>query len=475
METATNNFLNWLNANDVVVSSKITIKDLSGENQGRGVVALADIEADEILFELPQKSILNAETSSLVRDFPNFKAELFDLNQWEALILVFAYELFVKKNSSDWSDYFKVLPVFEESNYTFHQLMFWSEEELKKLEPSLISKRIGKNEAKDMYSKLQNIISQNNLAFDLSFDDFQKIATTIMSYSFDVEVPNHEEDTDESKKLLEDGYLKSMVPLADTLNADTELQNAHLVYTDLNLVMTSTKLIKAGEQVFNTYSDLSNAELLRRYGYVQNSGSSFDFGEIPLALIKKHFYIKYEVTVDEIDQIIDSIKKTVQLENAVNEYEDEVDVVLESYDVYKTKEIQTELIFLIQVLTIIFAMKVDIKESEDKDAIIGRIYKKCYQLIEKQKLTDAFKTNYESIIKARVEQYPKLDLHGQGRDFMAQKVIESELNSLLKCQDATTVMSEFSFIDDQKLIRNISKKRSSTETDEQNTKKKKAN
>ncbi|KIK69268.1 hypothetical protein GYMLUDRAFT_214349 [Collybiopsis luxurians FD-317 M1] len=60
----------------------------------------------------------------------------------------------------------------------------------------------------------------------------------------------------------------SMVPIADLLNARFGSENAKLFYDETELKMMTTKKIKAGEQIWNTYGDLPNSELLRRYGHV---------------------------------------------------------------------------------------------------------------------------------------------------------------------------------------------------------------
>lgn len=61
-----------------------------------------------------------------------------------------------------------------------------------------------------------------------------------------------------------------MVPVADLLNSRTGATGARLFRIDhnSNFEMHAARALAAGEQVFNTYGDLSNSELLRKYGYV---------------------------------------------------------------------------------------------------------------------------------------------------------------------------------------------------------------
>eukprot|EP01105_Mastigella_eilhardi_P012890 TRINITY_DN2938_c0_g1_i3.p1 TRINITY_DN2938_c0_g1~~TRINITY_DN2938_c0_g1_i3.p1 ORF type:complete len:308 (+),score=59.56 TRINITY_DN2938_c0_g1_i3:398-1321(+) len=71
-----------------------------------------------------------------------------------------------------------------------------------------------------------------------------------------------------------------MVPMADMLNHRTGCCNAHLEDDadgrDCGMSMILQKDVSRGDEIFNTYGDLSNAELLRRYGYVDPSPNPFD-------------------------------------------------------------------------------------------------------------------------------------------------------------------------------------------------------
>ena len=472
MEEATNNFVAWLKEKNVTISPEVTIADLSAENQGRGVVAVEDIKPDENLFEIPLSAILNIETCSLVQDISNAKSVLLELNQWEALILVLLYELEVKQNDSKWLQYFRVLPICDEENYKFDQLIFWSDEELFELSPSLIVERIGQKQAEKMFSKLSQVIENLGLDIKVSNEKYQKIASVIMSYSFDVEFSNEEEEKEDENyenqthsEILNDGYFKSMVPLADTLNADTEFHNARLVYTEKSLIMTSTKQIKKGEQVYNTYSDHPNSEILRMYGYVQYHGSKFDFAEIPMSLIQNYFCDHYKLSKDYFQEILTTLGKIVTEENESNEFEDEVDIILDAYDCFKSYEVQTEFLFVTQLLTVIAMVSSSIQEKEDNYDVIKRIYKKCYQLVESNKLTNEFLENYKNILNNRLSMYPEISevSNDCSRKAMAQTVLNSEITSLKNCLEINkTIKTEtgpFKFIDDDKLIRNIMKKR----------------
>ena len=68
--------------------------------------------------------------------------------------------------------------------------------------------------------------------------------------------------------------------------------------------MRSTKLIVKNEQIYNTYGDLPNADLLRRYGYVI-PGSRDDVVEISAEMIIKTICRYSEAEVDRRIDILD--------------------------------------------------------------------------------------------------------------------------------------------------------------------------
>ncbi|CUM51429.1 unnamed protein product [Debaryomyces tyrocola] len=480
----TNKFLEWLSEENVTISSKLEVKDLRKDSQGRGMVANEDIEEDEELFSIPRETIINIDNCSLTKTNSKARDVLLGLNQWEALIIVLLYELKVNGDKSKWSAYFNTLPIKDTQNYKFNQLMFWSQEQLDDLLPSLIIDRIGKDEAEAMYNKLfPKVVEDLNIQelFDVTLEEYHKVASLIMSYSFDVERPefnqaeddgaedDEEEDDEAGGIILNDRYFKSMVPLADILNADTKLHNASLVYTPGVLVMKSVKPIKKGEQIYNTYSDHPNSEILRRYGYVEPNGSEFDFGEVPLKTIKDYFINSVGLTSSLIEDtfvILDKIAEDDEDENFAK-------IVLDSYDCFNDSQIILELIFIIQILSIVALLyksdSLDFLNSESKSELISRVSKKCYQLIESKKLTKSFLENYENIMKSRIQEYlVKIDYNSETgivetRAEMANVVLKSEYKSLKHCLDFEKVFSDeessYKFIDDGKLTRNITKKR----------------
>lgn len=78
------------------------------------------------------------------------------------------------------------------------------------------------------------------------------------------------EEEEEEEEEEQEGLL-AMVPMADMLNHKTGFNNARLFHEPEGLLMKAIKPIKKGEQIYNTYGDLCNADLLRKYGFADEN------------------------------------------------------------------------------------------------------------------------------------------------------------------------------------------------------------
>jgi SET domain-containing protein 6 len=307
-QAATVAFVNWLRTSGTTVSDKIDLIDLRNQGAGRGVgmkiaphshtnnrtndtltVARETIAEDETLFSIPRSTILTTETSSIPK---TISAELQD--PWLSLILTMLFEHQQAQNSK-WAPYFDVLPT------DFDTLMFWSEAELKALQGSAVVNKIGKASADATFEEqILPLVYQNVQAFNaqnLSNDQLlalcHRMGSTIMSYAFDLEQADAapessqdgwEEDSDDGSGPV---MPKGMVPLADMLNANADLNNAKLFHEDDAVVMRSIKPIAAGEQIYNDYGSLPRADVLRRYGYVTEEYAKYDVVELSDELISQ--------------------------------------------------------------------------------------------------------------------------------------------------------------------------------------------
>ncbi|KAF8837690.1 SET domain-containing protein [Paxillus ammoniavirescens] len=223
------------------------------------------------------------------------------------------------KTDAKWAPYIRTLPS------TFDTPMFWNAEELEELKGTAVIDKIGRDDAERAYwESVVPAIKTSPVLFPPSHHDkwytldaYHCAGSRILSRSFtvsrwtndgegegegdhegegaddaeeeeasgantslgsamevdDPQQPSHEDagsvsDSDSEDEDEEDPSDVAMVPMADLLNARWGSENAKLFYEPLVLRMTTTKGIKQGEQIFNTYGDPPNSDLLRRYGHV---------------------------------------------------------------------------------------------------------------------------------------------------------------------------------------------------------------
>lgn len=286
---------------------------------GRGGVALRNIEAGQTLFSVPRELTLSIRTSSLPNQLGEGAWKQFGLDSgWSGLILCLMWEE-AQGDASKWSPYLRTLPS------TFDTPIFWDEDDLCGLQGTAVLNKIGKNEAeRDYTEKVVPAIQSRGDIFPAdavpqyySLQRYHIMGSRILSRSFhvepwssdeesetdgvvqavgdsaapmeiDVEMPSAEsgftvepgeenpENATEEVEIAEDEEDDdsenpadvAMVPMADMLNARFGSENAKLFYEKHELKMVSTKFIKAGEQIWNTYGDPPNSDLLRRYGHV---------------------------------------------------------------------------------------------------------------------------------------------------------------------------------------------------------------
>lgn len=343
----------WLKLHGVEISSKVGLHDYREDGQGRGVIALEDISEGDVLFTIPQTNLLAVE-----RD-PKFNelATKHSLADWPALM---AYMMLVSETDR-WTPYFAVLPS------EFSTPMFWTPEQLQLLKGSTVLDKVGRTEADQLYDELAESIFKDP-AFanvNVSRESFHRMGSLIMAYGFDVSVTGDDEDA-----------FKAMVPLADMLNSHTVLGNARLEMpenVDGLLEMVASKDIKKGEQVYNVYGDLSNGELLRRYGYVEAGGTEYDMAEVTMeALIK---------SVAKVEGL-----KVEQLEERVEELQEYDEELLDDgYDVVFPGMPDVNLVAVANALTLVLPAKKAIKtaiEMADEEEITAEARRALLDLIQ---------------------------------------------------------------------------------------------
>ncbi|KAF7967425.1 hypothetical protein HWV62_19045 [Athelia sp. TMB] len=270
--------------------------------EGRGVIALRDIPEGHTLFAIPRSLTLSTRTSILPALLGPIKWKNFELDKgWSGLILCMMWEE-AQGTSSKWYPYLSQLPT------AFDTPMFWSADELEELKGTSVVDKIGREEAeRDYYKKLlpavhfysleryhiqgSRILSrsfqverwegeggeEDETAANTSGDSHNMdVADTSIGSGMDVDeveapatVPDgHDQEKEDSDDEEDDASDVAMVPMADMLNARYGSENAKLFHEAVSLKMITTKPISAGEQIWNTYGNLPNSDLLRRYGHV---------------------------------------------------------------------------------------------------------------------------------------------------------------------------------------------------------------
>ncbi|KAF9010631.1 hypothetical protein BDQ17DRAFT_1234041 [Cyathus striatus] len=336
-------------------ASSIDITPFPAAEGGRGAVALQDIPSDHTLFTIPRSLLLSTRTSLLPHKFGLEPWKQQRLHKgWAGLILCMMWEE-ANGPSSKWSEYFATLPE------KFDTPMFWDAVDLQELKGTSVVEKLGKEDAERDYAQIllpavqsrPNLFRRDDIPRHYSLEKYHIMGSRILSRSFNLEPSDMEDDendnigntsTDCAMDVDQDGRSDfphldheesrpeedvdaeeeededdddtsetAMVPMADMLNARYGSENAKLFYERDELRMVSTKPIRAGEQIWNTYGDLPNAELLRRYGHVDYLpipggalGNPGDVVEIRADLLVSVVNEKYPKNVqDRIDWWLD--------------------------------------------------------------------------------------------------------------------------------------------------------------------------
>lgn len=299
-------FIDWLSSQpDVYLSHKIKLHDYTDQNAGRGLVATEDIPEDDLLFSIPRHTLFSCQNSSLQSHLA--EEDLINLGEWHLLILTMLYEN--SHESSKWQKYFNILP------HSFSTPMFWTNQEISELQGSTLASKIGREEADQSYhDRIAPIIARHPdlfIASQCTIQDFHRMGSLIMAYSFDAPLTttsahsqSDSDPEDDGSEEEEEKFEKVMCPLSDLLNSDTALNNARLFYHATSLLMKSTKPIGKGDQIYNTYGDLPNSDLLRRYGYVQLP-NPHDLLELPGDLITSICTLSEVDKLERVDWLLD--------------------------------------------------------------------------------------------------------------------------------------------------------------------------
>ncbi|XP_059170295.1 N-lysine methyltransferase SETD6-like [Physella acuta] len=277
-------FLEWCEKNNFNISPKVQVSR-KGSCAQYGMVAVEDIAESYCLFQVPRTCLLTPENSTISDLIEKDKSNLSATNQWIPLLIALLHE----KNdpSSFWSPYLNLFPDFQSLNLP----MFWEDSEVKQLLAGTGVDTAVERDIKmiqDDYNKrvVPFFDTHNQLSGDKrDLDLFKKMVAFVMAYSFTE--PQYKEKDEGSDDEIDEEEEKTMsppimVPLADALNHITK-NNAKLTFGEEALKMVSTRPIKKGEEIFNTYGQVSNLHLMNMYGFAEPyPDNTNDVVEIPV-------------------------------------------------------------------------------------------------------------------------------------------------------------------------------------------------
>ncbi|GAV01975.1 hypothetical protein RvY_12597 [Ramazzottius varieornatus] len=287
-------FVRWCveNENPITFNDKVFLGK-KGSAANYGMTATKVIEVGEVIFRIPQKRLLSWQ------NLPNavtLRADVEKMavsNRWTPTILAVMLES--SNPASPWAPY---LDLFLRRN-SLDVPLLWETPALATLTAGLnVADRVKRDKAQItsdfaawIFPALKKYKGVDQSLYETLLEEAHRVSAFVMSYSFTrpKEGGHGESDTEEEESDEEEGQGEAtrvgnalaevplMIPVADFLNASVSKNNAKLHWAEAegqeeegDLTMISTKAIKAGEEIFNTYGEISNEEMLYLYGYAED-------------------------------------------------------------------------------------------------------------------------------------------------------------------------------------------------------------
>ncbi|XP_007553226.1 N-lysine methyltransferase setd6 isoform X1 [Poecilia formosa] len=275
-------FLQWCDRVGLVLSKKVCLST-EGTVADYGMLAKEDIEEGEVLFTIPRSALLHQETTKVSALLKKEKSSLESSSGWVPLLLALLYES--TSPESHWRPYLSLWPGFKALDHP----MFWSKEERDKL---LKGTGVPEAVATDL-SNIQREYTDIVLPFikrhpelwnpnTHTLELYTQLVAFVMAYSFQ---EPQEEDDDEDDEEQRAPNPPMMVPMADMLNHVSK-HNANLEFSPDSLKMVSVRCLHKDEEVFNTYGQMANWQLLHMYGFTEPyPENSNDTADIPVACL----------------------------------------------------------------------------------------------------------------------------------------------------------------------------------------------
>jgi hypothetical protein len=257
-------FLSWLFFNNVYIFNKSTwgraphqcfISNETtdeGEPCGKGLIAYKNIQQGEKLIEIPEKLIIKNDDDFFLKE------NLFNLNEYDALAILIMREQSMGEKSK-WQIYFEMLPNQFDLNLAFR----WKKSDVIFLKGSKILRASFylKEKIKMQYLRIENEVFSKNLL------KYPKKIFNIQTWEWALSLLL-------SRAIFLQNIKKiSLVPYADFINhnpfSSSFINSKQVAFSNANeITLYSDKDYNKLDQVFVTYGQKSNLELLILYGFI---------------------------------------------------------------------------------------------------------------------------------------------------------------------------------------------------------------
>ncbi|KAK3598982.1 hypothetical protein CHS0354_024658 [Potamilus streckersoni] len=278
-----NIFIGWLSENGFNVNPKVIVTK-EGSCAQYGLVAVEDIDEQEVLFQILRPLLLSPETTVIADVLEKEEDHIQSESGWVSTILALLYEY--NNPSSKWRPYLDLVLDFKELDLP----MLWARSEREDLLQGTGTNETVEKDLQNIEKEFEMVvlpfIKRHPDLFSKSCEDielYKRMVAFVMAYSF-TEPWSSAQDEEEDEE--NSGSSQPMiVPLADILNHVAK-NNAHLTFENEVLKMVAIRNIRKGEEVFNTYGELSNQHLLHMYGFAEPyPNNHYDTVEIPIKLL----------------------------------------------------------------------------------------------------------------------------------------------------------------------------------------------
>uniref|UniRef100_A0A250Y131 N-lysine methyltransferase SETD6 n=1 Tax=Castor canadensis TaxID=51338 RepID=A0A250Y131_CASCN len=253
-------FLRWCQRVGLELNPKVVVTR-QGTVAGYGMVALDSVQPGELLFAVPRAALLSPHTCSIGGLLERERGALQSQSGWVPLLLALLHEL--QAPDSPWNPYFALWPELGRLEHP----MFWPEEERRRLLQGTGVLEAVEKDLTNIRSEYSSIVLPFMEAHpDLfrsgvrSVELYHQLVALVMAYSFQEPLEEEDDEKEPNSPL--------MVPAADILNHSAN-HNANLEYSAEYLRMVATRPIPKGQEIFNTYGQMANWQLIHMYGFVE--------------------------------------------------------------------------------------------------------------------------------------------------------------------------------------------------------------